>query len=167
MRFSKKKSAFEIDYEKLRGMGYNAIMFDLDNTLVPDGAPADDKTIDLIRGLHRLGFQICILSNNSSYTRVHDFEKVTGVDLAVYKARKPFVRGFYEAMEVLQVKPEETIFVGDRVFTDMLGGLSSSLYTILVSPVDKNTDNFGTRIFRKIERPIRGTINLISRIRWT
>ena len=165
MKFSKKKSAFDINYDGLRRQGYRAVMFDLDNTLVPDGALANLKASNLIKRLHKLGFKICVLSNNSSYKRVHDFEVATGVDLAVYKAGKPFLKGFNEAMQVLEVKPEETVFIGDRVFTDMLGGLRAGLYTILVSPIDKSTDGPATRILRKIEKPIRGTLNLIPGIR--
>ena len=165
MKFSKKKSAFDINYDGLRRQGYRAVMFDLDNTLVPDGALANLKASNLIKRLHKLGFKICVLSNNSSYKRVHDFEVATGVDLAVYKARKPFLKGFNEAMQVLEVKPEETVFIGDRVFTDMLGGLRAGLYTILVSPIDKSTDGPATRSLRKIEKPIRGTLNLIPGIR--
>ena len=41
------KSAYEIDYRKLYEQGYRGIVFDIDNTLVPHGAPAQEKTVRL------------------------------------------------------------------------------------------------------------------------
>ena len=35
-------SAYGIDYEKLYREGYRGLLFDIDNTIVPHGAPADD-----------------------------------------------------------------------------------------------------------------------------
>ena len=42
-----RESAYGLDYEGLRGQGYKGIIFDIDNTLVPHGAPADEKSIAL------------------------------------------------------------------------------------------------------------------------
>ena len=36
------RSAYEIDYEAYYRAGYRGIIFDIDNTLVPHGAPADE-----------------------------------------------------------------------------------------------------------------------------
>ena len=37
------ESAYGIDYRGLYGKGYRGIIFDIDNTLVPHGAPADGR----------------------------------------------------------------------------------------------------------------------------
>ena len=57
-------SAYSIDYEKLRMQGYEAIIYDIDNTLVCHGAPADERSMALIERLKGLGFSIMLLSNN-------------------------------------------------------------------------------------------------------
>ena len=44
-------SAYGIDYEKLYEQGYRGIIFDIDNTLVPHGAPADERSIALFERL--------------------------------------------------------------------------------------------------------------------
>ena len=41
-------SAYSIDYEKLRMQGYEAIINDNANTLLCHGAPADDRSMELI-----------------------------------------------------------------------------------------------------------------------
>ena len=57
-------SAYEIDYEKLYEEGYRGLIYDIDNTLVPHGAPADDRAIALFEQLRGIGFGYCLLSNN-------------------------------------------------------------------------------------------------------
>ena len=57
-------SAYEIDYERLYEQGYRGIIFDIDNTLVPHGAPADGRSMALFERLRRIGFESLLLSNN-------------------------------------------------------------------------------------------------------
>ena len=44
-------SAYVIDFEELYKKGYRGLIFDIDNTLVPHGAPADDRGILLFERL--------------------------------------------------------------------------------------------------------------------
>ena len=81
-------STYEIDFESWYQKGYRGIIFDVDNTLVPHGAPADDRAKALFERLHVLGFQSILLSNNKE-PRVKSFcEAVIGADY-IYKAGKP------------------------------------------------------------------------------
>ena len=56
-------SAYVIDFEELYKKGYRGLIFDIDNTLVPHGAPADDRAIRLFERLKKIGFQCCLISN--------------------------------------------------------------------------------------------------------
>ena len=58
------ESAYVIDYEGLYKKGYRGIIFDIDNTLVPHGAPADDRSIALFKRLKGIGYECLLLSNN-------------------------------------------------------------------------------------------------------
>ena len=49
-------SAYGIDYEKLYREGYRGLLFDIDNTIVPHGAPADDRAKELFEKLRLSGF---------------------------------------------------------------------------------------------------------------
>ena len=53
-------STYVIDFEKLYQEGYRGLIFDIDNTLVPHGAPADTRAIALFRRLKKLGFGCCL-----------------------------------------------------------------------------------------------------------
>ena len=49
-------STYEIDFEGLYRRGYRGILFDVDNTLVPHGAPATAQSVELFQRLHEMGF---------------------------------------------------------------------------------------------------------------
>ena len=57
-------STYKIPFEKLYEQGYRGVIFDIDNTLVPHGAPADERAKRLLQRLREIGFESCLLSNN-------------------------------------------------------------------------------------------------------
>lgn len=57
-------STYSIPFEKLYEEGYRGVIFDIDNTLVPHGAPADERAKKLFKRLSDIGFSSCLLSNN-------------------------------------------------------------------------------------------------------
>ena len=59
-------STYDIDFEGLYQRGYRGLIFDIDNTLVPHGAPADDRAIALFARLKRIGFSCCLLFPSAS-----------------------------------------------------------------------------------------------------
>ena len=80
-------SAYGIDYKTLYRKGYRGIIFDIDNTLVPHGAPATPQAIEFFGRLRELGFQTLLLSNNKE-PRVKSFADAVGASY-IYKAGKP------------------------------------------------------------------------------
>ena len=112
-------STYSIDFDQLYKEGYRGIIFDIDNTLVPHGAPADERAISLFTHLKELGFHCMLLSNNKE-PRVKMFNDAVHVNY-IYKAGKPKPAGYRKAMEVLGTDTSNTIFVGDQIFTDVCG----------------------------------------------
>lgn len=126
-------SAYEVDYEGLYRKGFRGVIFDIDNTLVPHGAPADEKSIALFERLRRIGLESVLLSNNKE-PRVKSFnDKVHSRYL--YKAGKPAGAGYRRAMELMGTAPETTFFVGDQLFTDVWGAKRAGILTYLVKPI--------------------------------
>ena len=145
-------STYQINFEKLREKGIKALIFDIDNTLVPHGAPADDRAIALFERLHELGFSVTLLSNNKE-PRVKMFcDAVVGADY-IYKAGKPGKKGYERAMKQMGTDRETTVFVGDQLFTDVWGAKRCSIYSILVKPIDKK-EEIQIVLKRYLERPI-------------
>ena len=126
-------SIYQIDFEALFQEGYRGLLFDVDNTLVPHGAPADKEIITLFQKLHELGFQTRLLSNNKE-PRVRSFcEQVGGT--YCYKAGNPSPKSYIEGMKTLQTSQKNTIFIGDQIFTDIWGANKAGIRTILVRPI--------------------------------
>lgn len=131
-------STYEIDFAGYYDAGYRGIIFDIDNTLVEHGAPADERSIRLIEELKRLGFSIMLLSNNKE-PRVKMFNDAVKVSY-IFKAGKPGKAGYEKAMEQMGTNKENTLFVGDQLFTDVWGARNTGIYSILVQPIDKKEE---------------------------
>ena len=129
-----RESAYGLDYEGLRGQGYKGIIFDIDNTLVPHGAPADEKSIVLFKRLRGLGYSCVLLSNNKE-PRVKSFADEVGARY-IYKAGKPSSAGYRRAMELMGTDRTNTLFVGDQLFTDVWGAKNTGIHSILVKPIN-------------------------------
>lgn len=127
------ENAYDIDYDALYNKGYRGVIFDIDNTLVPHGAPADDRAIALFERLRQIGYQTVLLSNNKE-PRVKPFADNVG-SLYVYKAGKPGGKGYVKAMKAMGTDPGNTLFVGDQLFTDVWGAKRMKIVTFLVKPI--------------------------------
>ena len=126
-------STYDIDFEQYYQDGYRAIIFDIDNTLVPHGAPADQRAIALFKRLHALGYQSMMLSNNKE-PRVKMFCDAVDAEY-IYKAGKPNPANYREAMKRMHTDEKNTLFVGDQIFTDVWGANKAGIYSILVKPI--------------------------------
>jgi len=131
-------STYQIDFGQYYRKGYRGIIFDIDNTLVPHGAPADERSIALIQSLKEMGFHILFLSNNKE-PRVKMFNDAVQAQY-IYKAGKPGKKGYLKAMEMLGTDVHTTLFVGDQLFTDVWGARNTGIFSILVRPVDKKEE---------------------------
>lgn len=143
---------YKIPYNKLKKKGIKALIFDIDNTLVPYDTPdPDEGLIDFLEILSESGFSIALLSNNNK-DRVQIFNKPLGFH-AIHDAKKPRLVGMNQALELLGTDRHNTAIIGDQVFTDIWCGNLSGMLTILTKPVE-NRDTFGVYLKRGIERVI-------------
>lgn len=126
-------STYVIDFEKLYGEGIRGLIFDIDNTLVPHGAPADGRAVKLFEKLRGLGFDTCLISNNQE-PRVKPFADNVKSKY-VYNAHKPSVKNYRKAMELMGTEEETTLFIGDQLFTDVWGAKRTGIRSILVKPI--------------------------------
>lgn len=127
-------SAYDVDYEKYYENGYRAIIYDIDNTLVMHGAPATQEAKELFGKLKKIGFKICVLSNNKR-DRVRNFAKDVRC-YYIYKAGKPFKKGYLRALKKLDSDIGNTLFIGDQLFTDVWGAKRLGIHNILVEPIN-------------------------------
>lgn len=138
--------------ERLKELGVDTVMTDLDNTLVAfDEADATDVVINWFEELNTHGIKVMILSNGK-YERVGKFCKPHNYQY-ICSARKPLSRNFKRAAKVMGADIDKTVMVGDQLMTDIFGANMVKMKSILVIPV-KNKDGFATLLNRRLERRI-------------
>ncbi|MDO4521872.1 MAG: YqeG family HAD IIIA-type phosphatase [Eubacteriales bacterium] len=126
-------STYEIPFEEWKEKGYRGVLFDIDNTLVPHGAPADERARQLFASLRALDMKYCLISNNQ-LPRVKPFAKEVGA-FYIENAHKPSRKSYEKAMELMGTDVKNTIFVGDQLFTDVYGARRTGMFSILVKPI--------------------------------
>ena len=131
-------SVYDIDFKKYYEEGVRGIISDIDNTLVPHGAPATEEIVKLFEQIHNMGFETCLISNNKE-SRVKPFAEKTNSQY-IYNAHKPSRKNYIKAMEIMGTKKENTIFLGDQIFTDVWGANRCGIKSILLKPIDKKEE---------------------------
>lgn len=131
-------STYKIDFLELYNEGYRGIIFDIDNTLVPHGAPQNEKSLSLLRYLKEIGFEVLFLSNNKE-PRVKSFNTPVNCKY-IYKGGKPSSKGYIKAMQMMGTDINNTIFVGDQIFTDIWGAKRIGMFAILVKQIDSREE---------------------------
>lgn len=144
---------YSIDFIKLKSMGIENLIIDIDNTLVPWKTQSPDERVrELVKETRGLGFRICLLSN-SSRRRVSRF--ICDMDVDFFSLGvKPMRIMFLGALKRLGGNPKNTCVIGDQVFTDIFGGNSCGIYTLLVDPMQEK-EFLTTKYIRMLERGIR------------
>ncbi len=128
-------STYDIDFRALFASGIRGLIFDIDNTLVPHGAPPDERSIALFKELHDIGFKCMLLSNNK-YKRVSSFAEGVKYTDFIYNGGKPGRKGYLRSMELMGTDKDSTLFIGDQLFTDVWGAKRSGIKSMLVHRID-------------------------------
>ena len=128
-------SVTDISPRALAERGIRLALADLDNTLVAykvTQPPAE--IIAWKEALEAEGTRLFLLSNSRKPGRAQRFAEKLGIP---YQGRsgKPGRTGYLRAMERMGVKPEETVMVGDQIFTDTLGANRAGVTPLLVQPI--------------------------------
>ena len=144
-------STYKIPFEKLYKKGYRGVIFDIDNTLVPHGAPADERAEALFTHLKELGFEYALISNNKG-PRVQMFNENIHA-YTVCDAHKPNPENYLKATAIMGLEKDQVVFVGDQIFTDVLGAKLAGIFSILVQPIHPK-EEIQIVLKRKLERII-------------
>lgn len=146
------ESAHQVTPGLLSSNGVNAVMVDLDDTLLASGQ--DDlsaETHDWLAVLRQAGLPVLLLSNGER-GRVERCCSQLGVE-GYHLAGKPFWWAFRRGLRKLGSEARETAMIGDQIFTDVLGANLSGMFSVLVKPLSPGKYPH-TRAARHIERLI-------------
>lgn len=146
-------SIYDLKPEELRQEGIRAIFADLDNTLARySQKEASSENVAWKNALEREGITLFVVSNSRKPNRVSVYCRSLGIGF-IGHAGKPKKKGFLQAMQILDVKPEESAMIGDQIFTDMLGANNAGIHSWLIMPV--KLDTFPRKLRFGIEGPFR------------
>ena len=138
--------------EFLLSIGVKGIVLDVDNTLEPYENPLPgDHVKAWISTLRENGISAAIVSNNGG-KRINLFNSELGLPV-YYKAKKPFKRNVLNAMRDMGTVKENTILMGDQVFTDVWAAHNTGIRAILVPPINYKKDIL-TKFKRLLEKTI-------------
>lgn len=140
----------KLNITELKGMGFKALIMDIDNTIIEWNIRVpDERSRKIISEALSEGMKVCLISNGTR-DRVTEFAAALGVPY-VYNAGKPRKSPYKKALKILDAVPEEVAAIGDQVFTDVLGGNRLGMYTILVSPLSTKETRW-TGFMRRFEK---------------
>lgn len=145
------KSIYDIDLAELKNLGINALLFDLDSTIMGSKRGYYTKeTLDWLENVKK-DFFIGVVSNNNNPDYIKKVEEVSDFPV-VFKAKKPNCKIAKVFMAEHNIKPETTAFVGDRPLTDVLCGKKLGCKTILVDSITADIEKPVVRFVRRLER---------------
>lgn len=143
------KNVYTINYQKLKSLGYKGIIFDIDQTLVQHGFPVTAEVEQLFADIQTLGFTTFLLSNNEE-SRIAPFAKNLNSDF-IELADKPATKNYELALSRMGLSKDEVLFIGDQLFTDVLGANRVGMKSILVDFLyDVEKDTIGKK--RRLEQ---------------
>ena len=140
----------EITPEVLNEYGIKGIMTDLDDTLVEHNYPTPkEDVLKWLENLENAGISICIVSNNRR-RRVLSFIKNLNMGI-FHNSMKPSPRPLFRAIEVMGISPDEAVFIGDQLFTDIEGANRAGIKSFLVKPIGNKATLF-IKFKRRLEK---------------
>lgn len=142
----------DITIEFLRENSINALILDVDNTILDYEKNIPDGIKQWCDNLKKQGIKFCIVSNTNKVEKVKKAAKELDIPY-FYFARKPSKIGLKKGMRLLEEKPENIAAVGDQIFTDVLGANRCKMYSILVKPLSEKDI-----VITKIKRPFENII---------
>lgn len=129
-------SIYDIDYPALAARGIRLVLTDLDNTLIPYSQSAPTPELRAwVERLNGLGLTVFVLSNSRKSRRCPEFCEALGVPYLRH-AGKPRAKGYRAAMERMGFCAEQTVMLGDQLYTDGLGANNAGVEVFLVRPIE-------------------------------
>ena len=144
------KNVLELSATRLRSLGIDGLILDLDGTLKDYGAAnIPDPVMTWAAELKAEGFRLCLLSNGKT-ERIGRFAQALGVPF-VAQALKPLPFGCKKALRLLGLDWSRVALVGDQIFADILAGRLAGIRTVLVPPTH-TVEPWFTRLKRPLEK---------------
>ena len=151
------KTFQDIPFSLLKEKGIKYIISDIDQTIVSQSNNLLSESMQ--KKLKEIQFlfgkdSFCLLTNEPSNERTKYFNLFYIDVIDSKKDKKPCINAFLKASNYFEenIDVDSICFIGDRVFTDIMGANNAGMTTIRVDVLDTKSDSFITSILRHIEK---------------
>ena len=124
----------DLPLHQLLAQGIRALVLDVDRTLLPRRGTELPEPVEVWLRRAQQTLPLHLFSNNPSRSRIGHVAEQLGVEFTT-SASKPRRGPLRRVLANLDLPAPQVAIVGDRLFTDVLGGNRLGLYTVLVKPV--------------------------------
>jgi len=145
-------SVQRVDYAAFRARGFRLVLLDVDNTLAEHGSILPDEFArEAIARIRQAGLQP-MLASNARKERALAYAGALGIP-AIPMAAKPLPFRIRKEMRRLGFRTDETMLIGDQIFTDVLCARLLRVHSLLVRPRFVH-EAWNVRIKRWLEKQI-------------
>lgn len=153
-------SIFEIDIDFYVRNNIKYVLTDLDNTLdAYDELVPSKRVVSLKNNFDNAGIELIIVSNNKA-KRKEIYCNRLGIK-GFFSCRKPWTKKILNYLDMLNIKKEDCILIGDQILTDVGCGKGAGIKVCLTEPITKK-DQWTTKFNRLIDKPIRKHLHNIG-----
>jgi HAD superfamily phosphatase (TIGR01668 family) len=145
------KDISTVDFANYFSRGFRLVLLDLDNTLSPHGSIQPDPiACQAVENIRAAGL-LPALVTNARKERSIAFATLLEIPVVAF-AGKPFVRKINQFIQKSGYTPNQTLLIGDQIFTDILAAKRAGLHAVLVQPLNKE-EAINIRMKRWFEKP--------------
>lgn len=145
-------SIVEVDVARLYDEGKRYLILDIDNTVTPwRSMELEGEVLLWAQNAVETGFGLFILSNNHNKDRSRAMAQRLGAKWCDTGHKKPSKKAFLAAVEHMGGTVEQTVMIGDQLFSDVKGAKKAGIDGILLDPIAKKEAPI-TKLLRLAER---------------
>lgn len=138
----------DISVEWLKENDIQLILSDIDSTLAPHNKLGNSSLNTWLEKLKKEKIEVVCVSNNTDERAKVFGEKYNLISIG--KCGKPQIYKIEQLLKEKQANKENTVLMGDQLFTDVWSGKRLGVKTILVAPIGEQQP-IGIKIKRIIE----------------
>ncbi len=139
----------DIGIETFKDNGIEAIILDVDNTLLDFDLNVVEGLEEWFRVLSENNIKALIVSNSNKTDKIEKVASLLNIEYIKF-ALKPLKTGLKKAQKKLGIENQKIAVIGDQIFTDVIGANRCKMFSILVKPLNEK-DLWMTRFKRPIE----------------
>ncbi len=145
---------FDIPLEFLQENNIKLVLLDLDNTLSPwHNYVVCEKTKKWVSQVKQKQIEALILTNGSGKNAL-SLAKELEVCI-VGNAKKPFCRQINKCLKDKNICAQQTLIIGDQLFTDILAANRAHAKSVLLQPISKR-EWWATKVFNRTRERLVG-----------